>query len=80
MKKSPSPATVKELSHDSYCTSKLKALDVYKRQVTELGLGAINDRSLKQARELAAKMRSAVKEGKNPAPLVKEKLDPLRCV
>ncbi len=46
-------------------------------KVTELGLGAINDRSLKQARELAAKMRSAVKEGKNPAPLVKEKLDPL---
>ena len=26
MKKSPPPATVKELSHVSYCTSKLKAL------------------------------------------------------
>ncbi len=44
-------------------------------KVTELGLGAINSRSLKQARELATKMRTAVKEGKSPASLVKTKLD-----
>ena len=44
-------------------------------KVTELGLGAITSRSLKQARALASKMRSAIGEGKNPAPLVKEKLD-----
>ena len=42
-------------------------------KVTELGLGATSSRSLKQARELASKMRTAVKEGKNPAPLVKTK-------
>jgi len=44
-------------------------------KVTELGLGSITSRSLKQARVLASKMRSAIGEGKNPAPLVKEKLD-----
>lgn len=44
-------------------------------KVTELGLGAVSSRSLKQARELASKMRTAVKDGKNPAPLVKTKLD-----
>ena len=44
-------------------------------KVTELGLGSITSRSLKQARTLASKMRSAIGEGKNPAPLVKEKLD-----
>jgi integrase len=44
-------------------------------KVTELGLGAISSRSLKQARLLASKMRSSIGEGKNPAPLVKEKLD-----
>lgn len=42
---------------------------------TELGLGAPSSRSLKQARELASKMRSAIGEGKNPSPLVKERLD-----
>ena len=41
----------------------------------ELGLGSTTSRSLKQARVLASKMRSAIGEGKNPAPLVKEKLD-----
>ena len=44
-------------------------------KVTELGLGAISSRSLKQAREIANKMRTAVKEGNNPALLVKTKLD-----
>jgi len=44
-------------------------------KVTELGLGSTTSRSLKQARALASKMRSAIGEGKNPAPLVKEKLD-----
>ena len=44
-------------------------------KVTELGLGSTTSRSLKQARVLASKMRSAIGEGKNPAPLVKEKLD-----
>lgn len=44
-------------------------------KVTELGLGALTSRSLRQARELASKMRSAVKEGKNPALLVKVKSD-----
>ena len=44
-------------------------------KVTELGLGATTSRTLKQARVLAVKMRTALKEGKNPAPLIKEKLD-----
>lgn len=44
-------------------------------KVTELGLGATTSRTLKKARELAEKMRTALKEGKNPAPLIKEKLD-----
>jgi integrase len=44
-------------------------------KVTELGLGALSSRSLKQARDLAGKMRTALKEGKNPALLVKVKLD-----
>ncbi|MDP2230317.1 site-specific integrase [Methylotenera sp.] len=44
-------------------------------KVTEIGLGALTSRSLKQARELAGKMRTAVKEGKNPVPLVKVKSD-----
>lgn len=44
-------------------------------KVTELGIGATTSRTLKQARVLAVKMRTALKEGKNPAPLIKEKLD-----
>lgn len=44
-------------------------------KVTELGLGSLTSRSLKQARDLASKMRTAVKEGKNPALLVKTKSD-----
>ena len=44
-------------------------------KVTELGLGALTSRSLRQARELASKMRSAVKEGKNPALIIKTKSD-----
>lgn len=44
-------------------------------KVTELGLGSLTTRSLKQARELASKMRTSVKEGKNPALLVKAKPD-----
>ncbi len=44
-------------------------------KVTELGLGATTSRTLKKARELAVKMRAALKAGKNPAPLIKEKLD-----
>lgn len=43
-------------------------------KVTELGMGATTSRTLKQARVLAIKMRTALKEGKNPAPLIKEKL------
>jgi len=45
-------------------------------KVTELGLGATTSRTLKQARVLAVKMRTALKEGKNPAPLAKAKSDP----
>lgn len=44
-------------------------------KVTELGIGAVKDRSLKEARELAGKMRIAIREGKNPALLVKVKSD-----
>lgn len=44
-------------------------------KVTELGLGALSSRSLKQARDLAGRMRTAVKEGKNPALLVKVKTE-----
>ena len=39
-------------------------------KVSELGLGSIKSRSLKQARDLATKMRTAITEGKNPALLV----------
>lgn len=45
-------------------------------KVTELGLGSLSSRSQKQARDLAAAMRTALKEGKNPALLVKAKADP----
>ncbi|TRZ66032.1 MAG: DUF4102 domain-containing protein, partial [Rhodocyclaceae bacterium] len=45
-------------------------------KVIELGLGPVADRSLAQAREAAAKMRTAVTEGKDPAPLAKVKRDP----
>ena len=45
-------------------------------KVTEIGLGATTSRSLKQARELASKMRTAVQEGNNPANLAKAKSDP----
>lgn len=45
-------------------------------KVTELGLGSTNDRSLKQARELAGRMRTAIKDGKNSAPLVRTEADP----
>lgn len=41
----------------------------------ELGLGPVAGRSLAQARELAAKMRTAIAEGKNPALLVRVKRD-----
>ena len=45
-------------------------------KVIELGLGPIANRSLSQARDLAAKMRTALADGKNPAPLVRVKHDP----
>lgn len=45
-------------------------------KVTEIGLGATTSRSLKQARDIASKMRTAIQEGKNPAPLAKAKSDP----
>lgn len=44
-------------------------------KVTELGLGSIKDRTLKDARELATKMRIAIKDGKNPALIIKVKED-----
>jgi len=45
-------------------------------KVIELGLGPVADRSLAQAREAAGKMRNALTEGKDPAPLAKVKRDP----
>ena len=39
-------------------------------KVKELGIGSKNDRSLAQARELAGKMRTALKDGKDPAELI----------
>lgn len=39
-------------------------------QVTELGLGSRKERTLKQARELAGKMRTALANGENPAALL----------
>jgi integrase len=44
-------------------------------KVIELGLGPVADRSLSQARELAGRMRTAVTDGKDPAPLVRLKRD-----
>lgn len=44
-------------------------------KVIELGLGALSSRSLKDARELAGKMRAALADGKDPALLVKNKRD-----
>ncbi len=45
-------------------------------KVTEIGLGAVTSRTLKQARELATKMRTAIQDGKNPALLAKTTSDP----
>ena len=42
-------------------------------KVTEIGLGSTTSRSLKQVREVASKMRTAIQEGKNPALFAKEK-------
>jgi integrase len=49
----------------------------YKRagEVIELGLGPVADRSLSQARELAGRMRTALADGRDPAPLVRVKRD-----
>jgi integrase len=44
-------------------------------KVTELGLGSINSCSLKQARDLASKMRNAINDGSDPALIIKPKLD-----
>lgn len=40
-------------------------------KVTELGLGSINNCSLKEAREVASKMRNAINKGANPALVIK---------
>lgn len=46
------------------------------KKVTELGLGPVADRSLAQARELAARMRNALADGKDPAECVRARRDP----
>lgn len=44
-------------------------------RVIEIGLGPVTNRSLAQARELAAKMRTALADGKDPAVLVRAQRD-----
>lgn len=44
-------------------------------KVRELGIGSLNDRSLRDARKLAAKMRTALSDGLNPALLLKSSAD-----
>jgi integrase len=44
-------------------------------KVIEIGLGPVADRSLAQAREVAAKMRTAMAEGMDPGTLVRVKRD-----
>ena len=45
-------------------------------KVFELGLGPVANRSLSQARDLAAKMRTVLSDGRNPAELVRMKRGP----
>lgn len=45
-------------------------------KVVEIGLGSPNDRELKQTRDLAGKMRTALADGENPANILKAKRDP----
>ena len=44
-------------------------------KAVEIGLGSIRDRSLVQAREVAGKMRTALKDGNDPANILKTKRD-----
>ncbi|OZB53893.1 MAG: integrase, partial [Thiomonas sp. 14-66-4] len=48
-----------------------------KGRVRELGLGSVTVRTLKAARELAAEMRSAYADGRDPAELLRDDAKPL---